>query len=645
MIITKTLKINIINNNKKYYSNKGYDTTKKEIIVSVSDLPKNSHKKIIVMCDICETEKEIQYGAYNTSLKKSNYYACSSKCSSEKKKLSNLERYGVEYASQNEDIKEKVKKTNLERYGVVCSLHDEDIKEKVKEIILERYGVEYASQNEDIKEKVKKTKKEKHGDEFYNNKEKSKKTKKEKYGDEFYNNKEKSKKTKKEKYGVEFYNNYEQIKKTKKEKYGDEFYNNYEQTKKTNFKKYKSYSSFGDITVKNKIKETKKEKYGDEFYNNYEQTKKTNFKKYGKEHILSVENIRKDITRTKNISLKEKYNNLINKDYKIISKTNDLFKINHIVCDNTFEITTKNLYDRLKYDVDLCIECNPHQHGISNIENTLVTWLKTFNIKIIQSDRKILDGKELDIFLPEYNIAIEFNGLYWHSEKFKEKNYHLEKTNKCLEQNIQLIHIWEDDWYYKKDIIKSILSYKIKKTISKIYARKCVIKKVTSKVSRLFLDENHIQGFAKSKYKFGLFFEDKLVSLMTFGYRYTNAKKEFELIRFCNKINTNVIGSASKLFKYFLNNTDIDNIISFADISMFNGDLYEKLGFDFIHKTQPNYFWIVKNKREHRFKYNKKKLIADGFDPNKTEKEIMWEIGYNRIWSCGQIKYMYKKRT
>jgi hypothetical protein len=248
----------------------------------------------------------------------------------------------------------------------------------------------------------------------------------------------------------------------------------------------------------------------------------------------------------------------------------------------------------------------------------------------------------LDIYLPDYKLAIEMNGNYWHSELYKDKKYHLDKTNKCNELGIELLHIFQDDWLYKQDIIKSIIKNKINKIDNRIYARKCSIKEVSVGDTRLFLNDNHIQGFSSSKYKIGLYDGDKLVSLMTFGYRMTNSKKEFELIRFCNSLNTNVIGGASKLFKYFINNYEFESIISYADVSMFTGSLYKTLNFEYSHRSKPNYFWVVDGVRKHRFNYNKKKLIKEGFDSNKTEIEIMHSQGYYRIWGCGQDKYIYK---
>jgi hypothetical protein len=214
------------------------------------------------------------------------------------------------------------------------------------------------------------------------------------------------------------------------------------------------------------------------------------------------------------------------------------------------------------------------------------------------------------------------------------------------------LHIWEDEWVFKKDIIKSIILNKIGKIENKIYARHCDIRIVEdSKLVRKFLDENHIQGYSQSSLKLGLYYQyldssgvqtNELVSLMTFGYRHTNSKKEFELIRFCNKINLNVIGAASKLFKYFCNNYQFNELISYSDFRLFDGKMYETLGFTKQHLSKPDYFWCKNLERKHRFNFNKQKLIKEGYDSSKTEVEIMHDRGYYRIFGCGQYRWIYK---
>jgi len=279
-------------------------------------------------------------------------------------------------------------------------------------------------------------------------------------------------------------------------------------------------------------------------------------------------------------------------------------------------------------------------------ETEVKDFIKSLGVNFISNDKSIIKPFELDIYIPSHNITIEYNGLYWHSELFKDNKYHLNKTNKCLENGIKLIHIFEDEWVNKKDIVKSRISNMLGLNENRIYARKCEVKNVLVKEKTKFLNDNHIQGAVGSKINLGLYYNNELVSLMTFGdlRRSLGSKPKngnYELIRFCNKINTSVIGGASKLFKNFtLNNRPID-IISYADRRWSQGSLYDTLGFNFIHNSKPNYFYVFKGNRVNRFKFRKSELLKEGFDVNKTEHEIMLERKLYRIYDCGTM--LYKK--
>ena len=290
-----------------------------------------------------------------------------------------------------------------------------------------------------------------------------------------------------------------------------------------------------------------------------------------------------------------------------------------------------------------CPKCGCSTNSINETEI-----LKVVNVYDSElHNRNILNGKEIDIYIPSLKLGIEYDGLRWHSEEFEENsNYHLEKTEECEKQGIHLIHIFEDEWLFKKDIVKSRLLNLIGETPIKIYARKCVIKEVDVRTASKFLNENHIQGNCNSLYRYGLYYNDELVSLMTFGklrknLGLTNESGYYELLRFCNKLNTTVIGGASKLFSYFLNKNKPNSVISYADRRWSNGNLYEKLGFTLSHKSKPSYFYVVKGKRENRFKYRKDVLVKEGFDSSKTERQIMGERGIYRIYDCGCLVYKY----
>jgi hypothetical protein len=371
-----------------------------------------------------------------------------------------------------------------------------------------------------------------------------------------------------------------------------------------------------------------------------EEIKINNKLKTGFEYIQQT-NDYKNINNIKMFNKYEEY--FIDSDYYIKDYKNSNFVFLHKQCNKNFTITLNRLLSRIDIEVCLCTECYPISDQKSIKEKELTNWIESLNIEQL-TNRSILEGKELDIYIHKHNLAIEFNGLYWHSENFRDKNYHLDKSLQCQEKDIHLMHIWEDEWVYKQEIVKSIILNKLNKIENKIFARKCVVKEVKdSKLVRQFLDTNHIQGYSQSSIKLGLYYNDKLVSLMTFGYRHTNRKKEFELIRFCNRLNTNVIGASSKLFKYFLNNYSKNNILSYSDFRLFDGKMYETLGFEKIHLSKPDYFWCKNLERKHRFTFNKQKLIKDGYDPNKTEVEIMHERGYSRIWGCGQVRWEYKR--
>jgi len=266
---------------------------------------------------------------------------------------------------------------------------------------------------------------------------------------------------------------------------------------------------------------------------------------------------------------------------------------------------------------------------------------------VIHNDRKTLNGKEIDIFVPSYNIGIEFNGLRWHSEIYlKDRYYHINKSIEAYKKGIRLIHIFEDEWADKKEIVKSRLKNIFGITEHKIFARKCEIKEINNTISKKFLEENHIQGNVYGKVNIGLFYNDELVSLMTFGNIRKNlgSKKidgKYELLRFCNKLDTIVVGGASKLFKFFIKKYQPDTILSYCDLRWSDGNLYRRLGFVLDHISKPNYFYIKNLKRLNRFNFRKDILIKEGYNSKKTEHEIMLERKIYRIYDCGCGVYVY----
>jgi len=376
----------------------------------------------------------------------------------------------------------------------------------------------------------------------------------------------------------------------------------------------------------------------------------TSLDKFGKKNAMMTFDIKKLSINNSKTKRDEKTLLLYNKYgiTKIINK--EIYEFKCDKCDEVFLIDRTLLYNRLKSKTILCTNCNIISRNISGIEIQLLDFIKkNYKGEIIINSRSIIPPLELDIYIPELKIAFEFNGLYWHNELHKENSYHLNKTEECEKQRIQLTHIWEDDWVYKQDIIKSIILNKLNQTPEKIFARKTEIKEMfDNKMVREFLDKNHLQGFVGSKVKLGIFFDNELVSLMTFGKRRVAMGKkstnegEYELLRFCNKLNTNVIGGASKLFKYFIENYKPKEITTYADRSHSNGKLYEVLGFEPQGKTQPNYYYIIDGIRRHRFNFRKDVLVKEGFNPNKTEHQIMIDRKIYKIYDSGNLKFILK---
>lgn len=289
-------------------------------------------------------------------------------------------------------------------------------------------------------------------------------------------------------------------------------------------------------------------------------------------------------------------------------------------------------------------------YTMSRGEIEITDYLRTLgNFDIITRNKNVISPYELDIFVPEIKLAIEFDGLIFHSELYnKDNNYHINKTNACNEKGIRLIHIFEDEWNCNKELVKSMLKNIVKNNSEKVYARKCEIKKVKSQDARKFLEENHLQGKCYCPVSYGLYNEGKLVSLMVFGKTRQQAKynerynETYELLRFCSLRNTNVVGGASKILKQFINDYKPYEIITYADKRWSEGNLYDKIGFTHTHDSKPNYFYVFGKKRENRFKYRKGNLVKQGFDSSKSEHQIMLERKIYRIYDCGTKAYSMK---
>ena len=465
--------------------------------------------------------------------------------------------------------------------------------EKIQKTNLERYGTKTPAENKEIAKKMSDTCA--------------------KDPDHWKKRQEKSKQTCLEKYGVE----------------------NASSTKEVREKVIQSYIKKYGVDNPNKLPEIQ------------EKIKKSCIEKYG----VDCQFKRREVQE---FSIKKSWNKILQwkdwvtpmftfEEYSGYSR-NQEYKWKCTKCGNEF---IQHLYHTKISDlstfVPRCQKCYPIKVGSAK-EIDLQNFCKQY-FRIDERNRSLISPQELDIVIPEKKIAIEFNGIYWHSEKIKhDPNYHLNKTLACEEKGYRLIHIWEYDWI--NPIKQNILKEKIKAILcvdqTKIYARKCIIKEINSKIKNEFLNLNHIQGEDKSKIKLGLFYNEELVAVMTFGKPRFNKKYEYELIRYATKSRFHILGGAGKLLKYFERNYKPKSIITYADRSYSQGNMYRKIGFNLNKTTSPGYYWIKGNEILTRYQCQKHKLkdvLGNKFDKKLSENENMSLNGYIKIYDCGNLVF------
>ena len=296
-----------------------------------------------------------------------------------------------------------------------------------------------------------------------------------------------------------------------------------------------------------------------------------------------------------------------------------------------------------KYNLEYMVNINDYS---SNYEKEILSIVEQLTQeKIIHKDRSVITPYELDIYIPEKKIAIEFNGDYWHSDIYKDKKYHQQKTIACAKKGIQLIHIFEHEWLNIKEKIVDILGNKLADNKTLVYGRNTFVKVVNRNDAEAFLNKYHLQGYTNSEINIGIYLNDALLSLMTFGKPRFNTNYQYEIIRYAVKNGINIIGGAEKIFKYFLSNFKPDSIISYVDISKFTGNIYTKLGFIVESITEPNYVWVNPefNKVLARYNTMKHKLIENGLgNKDQTEDEIMRDLGFYKIYNSGNLKMCWK---
>jgi hypothetical protein len=371
--------------------------------------------------------------------------------------------------------------------------------------------------------------------------------------------------------------------------------------------------------------------------------RETNLSRYGSTEVLSAESairskITSEVAANKVFSRVENFSHVAPLFSRSDFKTaDDAYAWRCLGCGSTFSSALSD------GGIPKCTRCNPKTS--SSGENELRKFMEGLlpNEEVVQR-YKLNKKTEIDVYIPSRNLGIEFNGVYWHSELAgKSKNYHLNKKAECSESGINLMQFWDSQWDHKKDIVKSIISGALGFN-SRVYARKCAIKRVGEKESSQFLEKNHLSGNARGSFlRLALFLDDKLVSLATFSKpRYSREKDSVELLRFCTALNTTCVGAASRLIKEAIKLCDAKKIISFCDEMCFTGSVYQSLNFVKISPGKPSaWYFSGDGILRHRTAFQKKKLLEllKLSESNLTEWDLAQQLKLNRVWDCGSSKW------
>jgi hypothetical protein len=579
---------------------------------------------------LCSEGNEVSFRSYNEGYRE----RCTNKfcsCWSEWRKLQSkkmyntnksgaiqealISKYGVTSASKIDFVKKKIsdsnkkvkdralkrrKETMLSRYGVEYSLQSDDIRSKIVTTNLERYGVDNAMKSQDIRAKSIATNLERYG---VDNVMKSQDIR------------AKAAATNLERYGVDNPLKSEEIR---------------AKVANTNLERYGVDNPLKSEEIRAKAAATNLERYGNEY-----SSKNQEISSKIKSSVYSTYHPDKELTEEEILEIYSTLNS------KVWWETNSRLDIDIFL--NKFFSSPRTRYMHIKRNRPDLLE----EWGTISLPHQKIIDILIFNnIEHEVNNRSIISPKELDIYIPHKKLAIEINGLYWHSEISggKDRNYHLNKTKQCAEQGIRLLHFTDEEINnpIKFNIVQSMIKAILSIIPNKLGARSCqLVFDLDKEIIHNFLNESHIQGTCTFSSSISLLHPDHgIVAVMTYGKPRYNKEHDIEILRFAVKPNYSIIGGFSKILSYLPNNI---KIVSYASKNYSIGNVYLKNGFIQVSESGPNYFYIAPEftKLESRVKYQKHKLnkILEQFDPDKTEWENMIENGYDRIWDCGNLVF------
>ena len=535
----------------------------------------------ILTCPLCGRPRAVKTDRVGY-MKTCDNPTCIGQGRSLSKKKSDKEKYGTDNYFITDEYKQKSRQTCLKKYGVDHVAKAKEVKDKIKQSVRQKYGVDYYSQTEEHKKKVQETCLKKYGaTNIVNSKS---------YKDRLKDINKKKEQTCIERYGS---------------------------------------STF---VTSNQFKENQE--------NIQKKYKETSIKRYGIDNYCKSSRFRdKVIELFKQKLIDDGYDKI---GYKFVQYYgNHNYELYCPHCNNNFLIDVKSqYYNRNATKQEICTNCNPIQKSYSTAEKDLLSYVSSiYSGTIIENDRSAITPYELDIYLPDLNLAIEYNGLYWHSDEMKPNNYHRMKSDLCKEKDIHLIHVFEDDWVNKQSIIKSVISNFVNNTVNRrIYARKCEIRAISDKtLINNFLVSNHLLGRTTFiSYCAGLYYEDELVSLITM-HLLKKAERKWELNRYAIKSGVTIIGGAERLLKHIIQTIDYSSIITYNDNSIFRGLVYKRLGFQYVRTNAPNYMFIQGDCLE-RFPKQTIRKWNVGYS-----REMEQQLGLHRVYNAGNDVYILNK--
>lgn len=353
-------------------------------------------------------------------------------------------------------------------------------------------------------------------------------------------------------------------------------------------------------------------------------------------------------------------------EHKDIYLDDEKFKeyILKLYSDNGNQRVKKTELDRF-FNIDVKNRCSNLnlmkyiQVFTSEMEEQFKKLFDDNHIKYIWRCRSIVDGVcgkshcyELDFYLPDHNIGIEINDLSNHnsivrSDKPFGNRYHLYKSENCKSKGIRLIHIWE--WEIKKDFVKisNWLLNELNNAKKNIFARKCSMRPVSIEEEKTFLNEFHLQGYAKSSHCLGLYAENELVQLMSFTKSRFSKKYEYELLRLCTKNGISVVGGSQRLFKHFISEVKPKSIVSYCDFSKFSGNVYNRIGMTFDKLSNPTITycnWDMRTINESLLmKLGADKLLNTNYGIGVNNQDIMIKEGFLPVHNCGNLIFTWNE--